>query len=261
MPTPLRGPPRRGPRARPCPASRAYTPAPRAARRRPGARRRAPSIPAAGGPGSPAGRLPGPGLPPARLPHPGSPTHPGPASPGPAQPLSPLEQQPHGEDPRGQREHRQHVPGARVAVAVGRALQVGPAHVLRQPEALAPQPAPQEAQGSRRRRRHLTPARRPPPPQPPRQPRPTEPAGKQPRGGARPTATLFRPRVLPAAQPASPAGLASSPPISPSRPLPRRRRRRSPGALRWGLASARPRPPVLATPPHLQPRPGSLRQV
>lgn len=150
---------------------------------------------------------------------------------------SPLEEQPHGEDACRQREHRQHVPGARVAVAVGRALQVGPAHVLRQPEALAPQPAPQEAQDSRRRSRHLTPARRPPPPQPPRQPRPTEPAGKQPRGGARPTATLFRPRVLPAAQPASPAGLASSPPISPSRPL---RRRRNPGTLRWGLASARP---------------------
>lgn len=157
----------------------------------------------------------------------GSPAGPrSPAAPGLAQQLSPLEEQPHGEDACSQREHRQHVPGARVAVAVGRALQVGPAHVLRQPEALAPQPAPQEAQGSRRRSRHLTPARRPPPPQPPRQPRPTEPAGKQPRGGARPTATLFRPRVLPAAQPASPAGLASSPPISPSRLL---RHRRNPG--------------------------------
>lgn len=188
----------------------------------PGARRRAPSILAAAP--APAPRLPALGL---RPPPPS-------ATPGPAQQRSPLEQHPHGEETCCQREHRQHVPGARVAVAVARALQVRPAHVLRQPEAPAPQPAPQEAQGFRRRSRHLTRARRPLPPQPPRQPRQKEPAGRRPRGGARPTATLFRPRVLPDAQPASPTGLASSRPIPPSRPLPQQ-----PRPLRWSPASPR----------------------
>lgn len=44
--------------------------------------------------------------------------------------LSPLEEQPHGEHARRQREHREDVPGPRVAVAVARPLEVGPAHVL-----------------------------------------------------------------------------------------------------------------------------------
>ena len=121
--------------------------------------------------------------------------------------LSPLEEQPHGEHARRQREHREDVPGPRVAVAVAWPLEVGPAHVLGQPEALAPQPAPQQTQGSRRRCRHLTPTPRPPPPQLQLPPRPTEPAGRRPRGGAGPAATPFRPLLVSVtSQPASSAG-------------------------------------------------------
>lgn len=106
--------------------------------------------------------------------------------------LSPLEKQPHREYARRQWEHREDVPGPRVAVAVARPLEVRPAHVLGHPEAFAPQPAPQQAQGARRRCRHLTPAPRPPPPQPQLPPQqPTEPAVGRPRGGVEPAATPF----------------------------------------------------------------------
>lgn len=141
---------------------------------------------------APAGPPPGP----ARCSQ--TPAPPGPAAPG-AAPRSPLEEQPHGEDAERQREGGEDVSGPRVLQPAARRArlsgQVRPRHVVREPEALVPEPGPQRR---RRGRRHLPPAaaalgrppqargrgRAPAPPRPSRR----QPIGHQPRprgGGAR----------------------------------------------------------------------------